>query len=92
MGRRNYSERWITGADSLRTSNIRDHAHSDQHQHAMTLLAREKATARGESSSSYVPIGIALHRLPDEERKALRRKFDFAFIIAQEKFSFINFQ
>ena len=29
-GRRNYSERWISGADSPRTSNISDHAHSDQ--------------------------------------------------------------
>ena len=42
-GRRNYSEWWISGADSLRMSNIHDHTRSDQHQHAMSLLQREKA-------------------------------------------------
>ena len=43
VGRRNYSERWITRADSLHTSNIRDHVHSDQHRNAMSLLQRENA-------------------------------------------------
>ena len=33
--RRNYSDKWILGADSIRNSNIRDHARSDQHAHAM---------------------------------------------------------
>ena len=45
MGRWNYSDRWIAGVDSLRTSYIRDHAHSDQHEHAMSLLLKEKAVA-----------------------------------------------
>ena len=35
--RRNFSDRWIVGADSVRTSNIRDHARADQHTHAMNL-------------------------------------------------------
>ena len=38
MCRRNFSDYWITGASSIRTSNIRDHAKSDQHLHAMSLL------------------------------------------------------
>ena len=29
-GRRNYSNKWIVGADSVRTSNIKDHAGTDQ--------------------------------------------------------------
>ena len=33
--RRNFSERWIAGAESVRNSNIRDHARSDQHTHTM---------------------------------------------------------
>ena len=36
--RRNYSVKWVLGADSVRTSNIRDHLHLDQHVHAMMLL------------------------------------------------------
>ena len=35
--RRNFSERWIIGADSVRTSNIRDHSRADQHVHAMMI-------------------------------------------------------
>ena len=65
MGRRNYSERLIIGVDSLHTSNIRNHTHSDKHQHAMSLMMQEKATAQGESSSSYAPIAAALKHLPD---------------------------
>ena len=87
-GRRNYSERWISGADSLRTSNIRDHAHSDQHQHAMSLLQSEKAAVRGESISSFAPIAAMLSTLHDEERETLRRKFDIAYFLAKEKLSF----
>ena len=60
VGKRNYSERWISGTDSFRTINVCDHAHSAQHQHAMSLLKREKAAVQGESSSSYAPIVAAL--------------------------------
>ena len=45
IGRRNYSDRWINGAHSLRTSTIRDHAKSEQHQHAMSILCLEKGSA-----------------------------------------------
>ena len=38
VGRRNFSEAWITGAESIRNSNIRDHAWSDQHESAMNFL------------------------------------------------------
>ena len=40
--RRNFSEHWIAGTKSVRNSNIRDHAWSDQHTHAMNLLKREQ--------------------------------------------------
>ena len=32
--KRNYSDRWLVGAESVRNSNIRDHAVSDQHEFA----------------------------------------------------------
>ena len=42
--KRNFSDRWINGgADSIRTNNIRDHATSEQHSHAMSLLSKEQA-------------------------------------------------
>ena len=43
VSRRNFSNRWIVGADSVRTSNIRDHARADRHTHGMNLLKNEQA-------------------------------------------------
>ena len=31
VGKRNFGDRWITGAESIRMSNIRDHTQSEQH-------------------------------------------------------------
>ena len=47
VGKRNFSDRWITGAESIRTTNIHDHAQSEQHIHAMTLLHQEIQKAQG---------------------------------------------
>ena len=41
--RRNFNEHWVTGANTMKTSNIRDHAQSEQHVYAMALLAKERA-------------------------------------------------
>ena len=91
-GRRNFSERWIVGADSVRTSNIRDHSHADQHIHAMSLLKREQAKASNSACCSYSsPIAYALSKLPDQEKAQLRVKFDIAYFIAREKMSFSKY-
>ena len=65
---RNFSERWITSAESIRTSNICDHAQSDQHIHAMSFLTEEIHRVRGESCSVDAPIIVALSTLGEEER------------------------
>jgi len=41
-GRKHFSDKWICGADSIRTSNVRDHFHNDQHSHAMSLLKKKQ--------------------------------------------------
>ena len=41
-GRRNYSNKWIVGADSVRTSNIKEHARTDQHAHVRTINGQSK--------------------------------------------------
>jgi len=48
-GRKHFSNKWIEGAESVRTSNIRDHANADQHIHAMEIQQREQAQAKGQS-------------------------------------------
>ena len=41
-GQKNFNDKWIVGAESLKTNNIRDHASSEQHQEAMLLEKRSK--------------------------------------------------
>ena len=86
--RRNFSERWISGADSIRNSNVSDHARCDQHLHAMNLLKREQARVIDAPSSSYVPIAQLLSKIPQLEREQLKRKFDIAYFLAKEKLSY----
>ena len=57
---RNFSNQWIVGADSVRTSNIRDHARADQHTHAMNLLKIEQASSTGSCSFAPMAQGINL--------------------------------
>ena len=70
VSRRNFSDRWIVGTDSVRTSNIRDHARADQHTHAINLLKKEQAEASGSGSCSFAPIARALSHLLDEKEEA----------------------
>lgn len=42
QGRRNYGSEWINGADSVRSSNIKDHHKSDQYAHAMMLFKKRE--------------------------------------------------
>uniref|UniRef100_A0A1X7U4R3 DUF4371 domain-containing protein n=1 Tax=Amphimedon queenslandica TaxID=400682 RepID=A0A1X7U4R3_AMPQE len=80
---RNFSYKWIAGADSIRTSNIKDHAQSQQHVNAMQLFSREHAKEK--SISMHSPIVDSLHTLSNEDREALKRKFDIAYFVATEK-------
>ena len=89
--RQNFSNRWIEGADSMRMSNIRDHACAYQHVHAMMLYKRE--CAKGDSAGTCCSyntssIATALYKLPDLEKSQLRVKFDLAYFMAREKMSF----
>jgi hypothetical protein len=83
-GRRNYSEKWVVGADSVRTSNIKDHARTDQHMHAMMLLKKEHAQSSGAGPSSYAPIAKALAVLPENAKDSLMKKFDISHFVATE--------
>ena len=61
LHKRNFSDNWISGANSVRTSNIRDHASSEQHIHAMALLAKEHALTTGQSLVANALIAVALN-------------------------------
>ena len=88
IGRKNFSAKWITGADSVKTTNVHDHAKSDQHGHAMNLHRRDLARDKGLGASAYAPIAQALSTLPEGEQSQLRLKFDIAFFVASEQLAF----
>jgi len=89
---RNHSDKWIVGADSVRTSNVRDHARSDQHQHAMSLYYKESgSTAKAAEASSSVNVCAMLQRLSESNRDRLRKQFDIAYFVASHKLAFSKY-
>jgi len=76
-GMKNFSDKWIVGADSIRVSNVREHAQNKQHEHAMSLLRKRSTTSAGLDplASSASPIVRAFVTLSDEEKEKLRVKF-----------------
>ena len=75
---RNFNDSWIVGAKSVKTSNIRDHAQSNQHKHSMALLQKQQAAVEGKDLTSCAPIAMALTSLADDDKERLHRKFDVA--------------
>ena len=90
-GRKNFSHRWIVGAESVRISNVRDHAKMEQHLHAMGLFKKKQAESSGLSTSDYAPIAKAFNKLPDDEREKLKLKFDIANFVAAENLPFVMY-
>ena len=80
----------MTGANTMKTSNIRDHSQSEQHVHAMALLAKECAISRGKGSVSYAPIAKALTALLEDEKRSQRYKFDMAYLVLLRRFHSIS--
>ena len=88
IGRKNFSMKWIEGADSVRTTNVIDHAKTDQHVQAMKLQQMEVAQSRGVDSTAFMPIVQSLNTISEEERKKLRMKFDTAYFVAVEQIAY----
>ena len=89
--RKNFSSKWIVGADSVRVSNVRDHAQNDQHTHAMCLLKKQHAICAGLGPSTYACIAQAFVKPSDDEREKLRVKFDIAYFLAKENLPFTKY-
>ena len=69
-GKKNFSDKWISGADSVRTSNVCDHTRNDQHDYAMLLLKKWRAESSGLGPASYAPIANAYLRTRETEAKS----------------------
>ena len=71
-----------------RTSNITDHALSDQHKTAMTKLCADQAKASNKSITAYSPLARSLLTLDEVVKNRLRKKFDICYVMAKERMAF----
>jgi hypothetical protein len=76
---KNYSRAWISGSSNQKTSNIVDHAKSEQHLSAMSLVSTAAAKASDLPVTSYSPIARSLLVMDDTTRQRMRKKFDICF-------------
>lgn len=72
----------------MRTSNIRDHAHSDQHIHAMSIHCKMGA---GSCISSEPTIVNILQEIPEDTKIKLRKKFNIAYFVATQKLAYTKY-
>lgn len=73
-GRKHFSNKWIEGADSIRTSNIRAHGNADQHIQAMELEKRSKHKPRARNSQYQALFLKHFLKIGDQEWKRLKAK------------------
>ena len=67
---------WITGSTNHKTSNILDHARSEQHKASMACMRTAHAKARNEPVDSYAPIACMLLTMDEEEKTKMKHKFE----------------
>ena len=83
-GLRNFSRVWITGSNNHKTSNIIDHAKSEQHHAAMIQAAK----ASHQPITSYSPLARSFTTMEATAEERVRRKFDICYVLAKEGIAF----
>ena len=91
--KKNFSRAWIDGSTNHKTSNVVDHASSEQHKAAMALLCREQAKNASEPVTSYSTIARCLHNpsMDPAVRERIKKKFDIAYLMAKENLPFTKY-
>jgi hypothetical protein len=85
---RNFSAAWIAGSTNHKTSNIVDHAKSEQHVSSMVYMRIAQAKANNEPLESYTPIARCLMMMDEEEKVRMRHKFEISYVLAREGIAF----
>ena len=78
---KNLSRAWITGSSNHKTSNILDHASSDQHCAAMIERAA-RGKAANQPTTTYSPIASSLLMTDEAVKKRMEKKFDICYLLA----------
>ena len=83
-GMKNFSKAWITGSSNQKTSNIVDHATSEQHRAAMVRVRTDAARASNQPLTSYSPIARSLLVMDEVVQGRMKKKFDICYVMAKE--------
>ena len=91
--KKNFSRAWIDGSTNHKTSNVVDHASSEQHKAAIALLRREQAKNASEPVASYSTIARCLHNpsIDPATRERIKKKFDITYLMAKENLPFTKY-
>ena len=90
-GMQNFSSTWISGSTNLRTSNMFDHASSEQHKAAMQRLRVNNAKVSNQSIVTYAPIAKSLLNMEASVKAKMKYKFDICYLMAKEGIAFEKF-
>ena len=90
---KNFSKAWIDGSTNHKTSNVTDHARSEQHKSAMALFCKDQAKSKHEPITTYSPIArsVLSMTINPAVREQIKRKFDISFILAKEHIPFLKY-
>ena len=92
-GLKKFSRAWIDGSVNHKTSNITDHATSEQHKSAMSCFHKDQAKSRNEAITSYSPIARSLlsSSMDPAVREQVKKRFDISFILVNEHIPFMKY-
>ena len=90
-GMRNYSAAWVNGSANHKTSNIVDHAKSEQHSAAMAHLRKTQAHASNQPLSTYSPIALCFSTIDAGQMTKMKHKFEICYVIAREGIAFLKY-
>ena len=89
-GMRNFSSIWVSGSTNHKTSNIVDHATSDQHTASLAHQQATSAKTEGKPVESYAPIAHSLLVMDGRERRRMKQRFEICYMMAQESMAFFE--
>lgn len=90
-GMRNYSAAWVNGSSNHKTSNILDHAKSEQHATAMLQERRAIAKASNQPIQTYAPIARSLLVMDAGQLANMKHKFEISYVLAREGIAFLKY-
>ena len=88
-----YFQVWHQESSNHKTSNLLDHASSQQHAAAMVLFKKDQARAAGSSAAvaSASPIIRCLMNIDEKIMERVKKKFDVCYVMAKECLSFTKY-